>query len=109
MFLNKKPSQYLQEIKELIESERINQDLKQTELAKKAGISYGTYSKFVLTNSISLDRLISLLIVLKMTAKLDALVVKNDFTSIEQIKKIEKIKSTTKKRVRWWIKTCGKI
>lgn len=100
MFLNKKPSQYLQEIKELIESERINQDLKQTELAKKAGISYGTYSKFVLTNSISLDRLVSLLIALKMTAKLDALVVKNDFTSIEQIKKIEKIKSTTKKRVR---------
>ena len=100
MFLNKKPSQYLQEIKELIESERINQDLKQTELAKKAGNSNGTYSKFVLTNSISLDRLVSLLIALKMTAKLDALVVKNDFTSIEQIKKIEKIKSTTKKRVR---------
>ena len=104
MFLNKKPSQYLQEIKELIESERINQDLKQTELAKKAGITYGTYSKFVLTNSISLDRLVSLLIALKMTAKLDALVVKNEFTSIEQIKKIEKIKSTTKKRVRWWKK-----
>ena len=100
MFLNKKPSQYLQEIKELIESERINQDLKQTELAKKAGITYGTYSKFVLTNSISLDRLVSLLIALKMTNKLDALIVKNEFTSIEQIKKIEKIKSTTKKRVR---------
>lgn len=100
MFLNKKPSQYLQEIKELIESERINQDLKQTELAKKAGITYGTYSKFVLTNSISLDRLVSLLIALKMTNKLDALIVKNDFTSIEQLKKIDKIKSTTKKRVR---------
>lgn len=100
MFLNKKPSQYLQEIKELIESERINQDFKQAELAKKAGISYGTYTKFVLTNSISLDRLVSLLIALKMTNKLDTLIVKNDFTSIEQLKKIDKIKSTTKKRVR---------
>lgn len=99
MFLNKKPSQYLQEIKELIESERINQDFKQAELAKKAGISYGTYTKFVLTNSISLDRLVSLLIALKMTNKLDALIVKNDFTSIEQLKKIDKIKSTTKKEL----------
>lgn len=35
-----------------------------------------------------------------MTNKLDALIVKNDFTSIEQLKKIDKIKSTTKKRVR---------
>ena len=100
MFLNKKPSQYLQEIKELMKSERINQDFKQAELAKKAGISYSTYTKFVLTNSISLDRLVSLLIALKMTNKLDALIVKNDFTSIEQLKKIDKIKSTTKKRVR---------
>lgn len=99
MFLNKKPSQYLQEIKELIESERINQDFKQAELAKKAGISYSTYTKFVLTNSISLDRLVSLLIALKMTNKLDALIVKNDFTSIEQLKKIDKIKSTTKKEL----------
>jgi transcriptional regulator with XRE-family HTH domain len=99
MFLNKKPSQYLQEIKELMKSERINQDFKQAELAKKAGISYSTYTKFVLTNSISLDRLVSLLIALKMTNKLDALIVKNDFTSIEQLKKIDKIKSTTKKEL----------
>ena len=99
MFLNKKPSQYLQEIKELMKSERINQDFKQAELAKTAGISYSTYTKFVLTNSISLDRLVSLLIALKMTNKLDALIVKNDFTSIEQLKKIDKIKSTTKKEL----------
>lgn len=100
MFLKKKPQQYLQEIKELIESERLNQDLKQSELAKKAGISYGTYTKFVSTNNISLDRLILILISLKMTDKLDALIAKNDYTSIEQLRKIDKIKSDTKKRVR---------
>ena len=82
-----------------MKSERINQDFKQAELAKKAGIRYSTYTKFVLTNSISLDRLVSLLIALKMTNKLDALIVKNDFTSIEQLKKIDKIKSTTKKEL----------
>ncbi len=100
MFLSKKPFQYLQDIKELIENERIGQDLKQSELAKKAGVNYRTYTNFIATNNISLDRLVALLIALKMTDKLDALIIKNDFTSIEQLKKIDKIKSQTKKRVR---------
>ena len=77
MFLKKKPSQYLSDIKELVECERINQDLKQTELAKLSGVSYGTYIKFVQTNNISLDRLIALFITLKLTDKLDDLIKKN--------------------------------
>ena len=100
MFLKKKPSQYLQEIKELIESERVRQDLKQSELAKKAGISYGTYIKFVSSNNISLDRLLALMLALKMNDKLDNLVIKNDSISAKQLKKIEEIKSKRKQRVR---------
>lgn len=100
MFLKKKPSQYLQEIKELIESERVSQDLKQSELAKKAGISYGTYIKFVSSNNISLDRLLALMLALKMNDKLDNLVIKNDSISAKQLKKIEEIKSKRKQRVR---------
>lgn len=100
MFLKKKPSQYLQEIKELIESERVSQDLKQSELAKKAGISYGTYIKFVSSNNISLDRLLALMLALKMNDKLDNLVIKNDSISTKQLKKIEEIKSKRKQRVR---------
>lgn len=100
MFFKKKPQQYLQDIKELIECERINQDLKQSELAIKAGISYGTYTKFVSTNNISLDRLVLLLIALKMTDKLDMLVKKNEFTSIEQLRHLDEDNLKSKKRVR---------
>lgn len=100
MFFKKKPQQYLQHIKELIESERVTQDLKQSELAIKAGISYGTYTKFVSTNNISLDRLVLLLIALKMTDKLDVLVKKNEFTSIEQLRTLDEDNLRIKKRVR---------
>lgn len=100
MFLKKKPNEYLQELKELIEDERVKQDLKQTELAKKSGVNFATYTKFIKTNNISLERLVKLLITLKLTDKLDMLVKKTEFTSIEQLKKIDEDNSKTKKRVR---------
>lgn len=100
MFFLKTPNEYLQELKEMIENERVNQELKQTELAKKAGVNFSTYTKFITTNNISLDRLIKLLIALKLTDKLDMLVKKTEFTSIEQLRKLDDDKSKIKKRVR---------
>jgi transcriptional regulator with XRE-family HTH domain len=100
MFLKKKPNEYLQELKDMIENERVNQDLKQTELAKKAGVNFSTYTKFISINNISLDRLVKLLIALNLTDKLDMLIKKTEFTSLEQLRKIDEDKSKTKKRVR---------
>lgn len=100
MFFKKKPNEYLQELKEMIENERVNQELKQTELTKKAGVNFATYTKFISTNNISLDRLVKLLIALNITDKLDMLVKKTEFTSIEQLRKLDDDKLKTKKRVR---------
>lgn len=100
MFFKKKPNEYLQELKDMIENERVNQELKQPELAKKAGVNFSTYTKFITTNNISLERLVKLLIALKLTDKLDMLVKKTEFTSIEQLRKLDDDKLKTKKRVR---------
>jgi len=69
-----------------IEKRRKSQKLTQKNLAKKAGVSYGSYRELIDNNSISLTSFISILHVLGLFKELNDLVKDNEVKSIAQMK-----------------------
>ncbi|PCI28032.1 MAG: hypothetical protein COB67_07200 [SAR324 cluster bacterium] len=65
---------------------RKNQKITQKNLAKKAGVSYGSYRELIDNNSISLSSFISILHVLGLFKELNDLVKDNEVKSISQMK-----------------------
>ena len=69
-----------------IEQRRKNQKMTQKILAKKAGVSYGSYREFIDNNAISLTSFISILHVLGLFKELNDLLKDNEVKSIAQMK-----------------------
>jgi transcriptional regulator with XRE-family HTH domain len=69
-----------------IEKRRKNQKITQKNLAKKAGVSYGSYRELIDNNSISLASFISILHVLGLFRELNDLLKDNEVKSIAQMK-----------------------
>ena len=69
-----------------IEKRRKNQKMTQKILAKRAGVSYGSYRELIDNNSVSLASFISILHVLGLFKELNDLVKDNEVKSIAQMK-----------------------
>ncbi len=83
---------------EVIEKERIRQDLRQSDLYKKAGMSSSAYAKFLKSKNTSFKNIIKLLSALNMSASIDGLLSIQKYTSIDEIRLEQK--KMSRKRVR---------
>ncbi len=83
----KTPLNIISELIELIEQERISQELRQEDLAKIADVSLSTYRKFLADKNISLQRLIKIMYALNMWDNLSGLIKQQEFKTIEDIRK----------------------
>lgn len=80
------PSEIIALLVKKIEKRRKNQKMTQKVLAKKAGVSYGSYRELIDNNSVSLISFISILHVLGLYKELNELVKDNEVKSIAQMK-----------------------
>lgn len=83
----KTPLNIISELIELIEQERISQELRQEDLAKIADVSLSTYRKFLADKNISLQRSIKIMYALNMWDNLSGLIKQQEFKTIEDIRK----------------------
>ena len=86
------PSEIITLLVNKIEKRRKNQKMTQKVLAKKAGVSYGSYRELIDNNSVSLTSFISILHVLGLFKELNALVKDNEVKSIAQMKEEDRRK-----------------
>ena len=86
----KTPLEIIDELTIIIEKERLRQNIKQKELAKKAGVKYGTYRTFLNQKKISFENLILIMISLKMFENINGLLHEKKFNSISEIKELQK-------------------
>lgn len=94
----KTPLIIISELIDLIEEERISQELRQEDLANIADVSLPTYRKFIADKNISLQRLIKIMYALNMWDNLSGLLKKQEFKTIEEIR--EKQSGNNNYRVR---------
>ena len=80
------PSEIISILVKKIEKRRKNQKMTQKVLAKKAGVSYGSYRELIDNNSVSLASFISILHVLGLFQELNNLVKDNEVKTIAQMK-----------------------
>ena len=80
------PSEIIALLVKKIEKRRKKQKMTQKVLAKKAGVSYGSYRELIDNNSVSLASFISILHVLGLFNELTVLVKDNEVKSIAQMK-----------------------
>ena len=80
------PSEIITLLVNKIEKRRKNQKMTQKILAKKAGVSYGSYRELIDNNAVSLISFISILHVLGLFKELNELVKDNEVKSIAQMK-----------------------
>ncbi len=86
------PSEIITLLVNKIEKRRKNQKMTQKVLAKKAGVSYGSYRELIDNKSVSLASFIAILHVLGLFKELNDLVKDNEVKSIAQMKAEERKK-----------------
>ncbi|MFA5454907.1 MAG: helix-turn-helix transcriptional regulator [Sulfurimonas sp.] len=93
------PHEIASEFVQIIEKERIRQDLRQKDLFDAAGISSSAYAKFLKNKNTSFENIIKLLVALGMHANIQGLLFSQKFASIEEIReaKAKKRKLRVKK------------
>ena len=83
----KTPLIIISELIDLIEEERVSQKPRQKDLSNIADVSLSTYRKFIVDKNISLQRLIKIMYALNMWDNLSGLLKKQEFKTIEEIRK----------------------
>lgn len=94
----KTPYEIISDFVDLIEKERIRQDLRQQDLYKASGMSSTAYANFLKKKTTSFENVIKLMYALNMTANIEGLLRSEKYTSIDEIRQVKK--KTVKKRVR---------
>ncbi len=92
------PFDIMSKFVEVIEKERIRQNIRQSDLYKKAGISSSAYANFLKNKNTSFENIIKLLSALNMSSNIEGLLISQKYTSINEIRLEQK--KTSKKRVR---------
>ncbi len=83
---------------DIIEKERIRQNIKQSELYNSCGISSSAYAKFLKNKNTSFTNIIKILVALNMQDNIEGLLTSKNFISIKEIRL--KQKNSNRKRVR---------
>ena len=92
------PLDIMEKFVEMIEEERVSKYMTQEDLYKAAGMTSRSYANFIKTKSTKFTNIINLLIALDLNSKLEELIKKDEFNSIDEIRK--KNKKVIKRRVR---------
>jgi len=92
------PYDIMYKFSEIIEKERIRQELRQSDLYTQAGISSSAYANFLKNKNTSFENIIKLLYTLNMSSNIEGLLMEQEYSSIDEIRSIKKRDS--KKRVR---------
>lgn len=95
----KTPFEIIEELSLVIEKTRINQNLRQKDLCKNAGVSISTYQNFLYDKKISITSLVKIMYALDMYKNLSGLISYDDIKSLEDIKRAKK-EETRPQRVR---------
>lgn len=95
----KTPYEIIEELSLVIEKTRINQNLRQKDLCKNAGVSISTYQNFLYDKKISFTNLVKIMYALDMYKNLNGLISYDEIKSLEDIKKAKK-EETRPQRVR---------
>ena len=98
MFFPESPYQIIKSIAERVKKNRLELNLTQKAMAKRAGMSFGSYCRFENTGEISFKSLIMIAISLGATEEFGQLFTQRQYQSVEQILKLQQTK--TKKRGR---------
>lgn len=92
------PYEIMSDFVNLIEKERIRQNLRQQDLYKASGMSSTAYANFLKNKTTSFENVIKLLYTLNMIANIEGLLKSERYTSINEIRQVQK--KSVKKRVR---------
>ncbi|HJE02785.1 MAG TPA: hypothetical protein K8U92_02825 [Aliarcobacter thereius] len=95
----KTPFEIIEELSLVIEKTRINQNLRQKDLCKNAGVSISTYQNFLYDKKISITSLVKIMYSLDMYKNLNGLIYYDEIKSLEDIKRAKK-EETKPQRVR---------
>lgn len=95
----KTPFEIIEELSLVIEKTRINQNLRQKDLCKNAGVSISTYQNFLYDKKISITSLVKIMYSLDMYKNLNGLISYDEIKSLEDIKRAKK-EETRPQRVR---------
>lgn len=95
----KTPFEIIEELSLVIEKTRINQNLRQKDLCKNAGVSISTYQNFLYDKKISITSLVKIMYSLDMYKNLNGLIYYDEIKSLEDIKRAKK-EETRPQRVR---------
>ncbi|WP_198304203.1 helix-turn-helix domain-containing protein [Arcobacter vandammei] len=95
----KTPFEIIEELSLVIEKTRINQNLRQKDLCKNAGVSISTYQNFLYDKKISITSLVKIMYSLDMHKNLSGLISYDEIKSLEDIKRAKK-EETKPQRVR---------
>lgn len=94
ILLNTKyPATFLVEIATRVRQRRLELNLSQEELAKRAGMKLPTYRKFEQTGIISFERLLNVAFALNCLDDFDVIFTKKQYTSIDEVINEGQIKS----------------
>ncbi|MDQ1340026.1 MAG: hypothetical protein QG567_1182 [Campylobacterota bacterium] len=85
------PFEVIEQVVELIETERKIQKLQQKELALKADIPFPTYKQFIYQKKISFENLIKLFIALHLFDNLKGLLKSKEYKTLDDIKNQDKL------------------
>lgn len=85
------PYEMIEQVVEIIETERKTQHLQQKELALRSDIPYPTYKQFIYQKKVSFENLIKLFIALRMFDNLKGLVKAKEHKTLDDIKMRDKL------------------
>lgn len=92
------PYDIMEKFVDMVEEQRVRKNMTQKDLYLAAGMTARSYANFISSKSTKFENIINLLIALDLTSKLEELIKKEEFTSIDEIR--EQNKKIAKKRVR---------
>lgn len=92
------PLDIMEKFVAIVEEQRVRKGMTQKDLYKAAGMTARSYGNFISTKSTKFVNIINILIALDMTAKLEELIKVEEFSSLDDIRKLQN--KEIKRRVR---------
>lgn len=74
-------------ISSVIEQERIRQNLRQCDIAKRSGIGLRTYQNFIAGGDITVTKLVKIMYALRMFDNLRGLIMEHEYESLDDIRR----------------------
>ncbi len=91
------PNEIQLQLVERVKALRIAKGLTQKQLAERAGVSYGTFKLFERDGRISLDRLLSIAVVIGKPSGILAMFPEESYTSLDELEQLDAARTKLKR------------